>query len=110
VGRSFHVSAGVTLLSVGTRVLRLLIDDEESKGSRRRFAHGLARLSGHDFVSKDGVLIAASVISGYEFQVACHCCAFFSFLKFGSAFPANCTPINRGCRPMSVSRGAREIL
>jgi hypothetical protein len=57
----------------------VLVDDEESEESCRESLHGLAHLLRLEVVPEHGVLVAACVISGYEFQVLLHCCAFSPF-------------------------------
>jgi hypothetical protein len=75
VGRTFHVSAaGFTLFGLGCRVFSVLINNEESKESRREFPHSLVRLFGREVVPEDGVFVGACVISSDEFQLPLHGC------------------------------------
>jgi hypothetical protein len=60
-------------------MLCVLIDDEESKESRREFPHGLVYLIGREVMPEYGVLVATCVISGYEFQALVHSSAFSPF-------------------------------
>jgi hypothetical protein len=66
----FHIlAAELAIIGLGRRVLRMLVDDEESEESRRELAHRLIGLYRREVVPEHGVFIATCVVPRYKFQV-----------------------------------------
>ena len=106
----FHIlAAELAIIGLGCRVLRMLVDDEQSEESRRELPHRLIGLNWREVVPEHGVLVAPGVVLRNELQF------FFVFvisppcdgLRRGDCDLAKHDQVSRSVLSPTVSRAMR---
>jgi hypothetical protein len=85
----------------------VLVDDEESEESGRQFLHGHVHVLRLEVVPEHGVLVAACVISGDEFQFFCTA-AFFLLSEVPAERALLVAQVSRACWTYREPRDAHE--